>query len=149
MQTPADTQEPIPTETPAPDAPAAVAKKPSLADRISAFRTANAGSSDIAAQLAAEQSRSTSLTASLTVMQKERDDLRAEMVQIEAALSAKTNAVKATAAEIAASVGIPAAQLPAPEAQSESPKEMKRAAFAALSPSAQAKFCKQGGVVIE
>ena len=107
----------IPAE---PVANATAPRHPSLADRVKAFMgnsdapALHAKISALTLERATAQTQHATLTAQLATLTRERDDARAELATVEAALEGKASLVKATAAEIAQTVGMPMASLPAP-----------------------------------
>ncbi len=122
---PAAVATPAPTPPVAPVAPAAVqpaapvqrreeAERPSIADRVKGFMTANAGTAQLAAQIATLTRERDEARQQLGTITAERDDFRRQLTDVEAALSGQQAIVKATATEIASTVGIPLASLPAP-----------------------------------
>lgn len=119
------TPAPAPPVAPAPAAPAAVqapvaqrreeVERPSLADRVKGFMTANAGTHALTAQISTLTGERDTARTQLAALTLERDNLRRELSDVEAALTGQQNLVRATATEIAQTVGMPLERLPAPQ----------------------------------
>lgn len=91
-------------------------RKPSLVDRINAFKNGHAGTAALTGQITTLTRERDEARQQLGVITSERDDFRRQLTEVEAALGTQQNIVRATAAEIASTVGIPLDRLPAPQA---------------------------------
>ena len=87
-----------------------------LGARIAALFT-GAGPAQLHAQIMTLTTERDTLRQQLTAITAERDTLRNELNGVEQALNAQQNVVRATATEIATTVGIPQSVLPAPVPQ--------------------------------
>jgi hypothetical protein len=90
-------------------------ERPGIAARVKAFMTNNTGTAQLIAQVGTLTRERDDARTQLATLTRERDEARRELADVELALTGQQNIVKATATEIASTVGIPLANLPAPQ----------------------------------
>lgn len=141
------------TPAPAPAATAPAAPKTSLVDRVKALLNGTSNA-DLHAQLRTitgerdtERNRAADLEAKLTAERNKVAGLEQQLADIESALNAQKQVVKATATEIAGSLGVSMEQLPAPRGEEATSKTKTFAQWRAMSPYEQLQFSKAGGTI--
>lgn len=104
---------------------------PGLLDRIKAALSSNKNVADLHAQISAitgerdtARTQLGALQAQINALTADRDAARAEIANVTALLDGQRDIVKATAAEIASTVGQPLSALPAPQAETENTKTL-------------------------
>lgn len=155
-------QAPVQAEAPAPKrkedeiSAANSTGSPGLLDRIKAALSSNKNVADLHAQISAiTGERDTArqaladLQARIGLLTTERDTANADLAKITALLDGQRDIVKATAAEIASTVGQPLAALPAPLGEEATDKpQATYAAFKAMDASARDQFFAKGGKIV-
>lgn len=129
---------------------------PGLFDRIKAALSSNKNVADLHAQISAitaerdtARTQLGALQAQIAALTADRDAARAEIANVTALLDGQRDIVKATAAEIASTVGQPLAALPAPLAEEATDKpQATYAAFKAMDASARDQFFAKGGKIV-
>lgn len=158
----APTPAPVQAEAPAPkrkedEVPAPVASgSPGLLDRIKAALSSNKNVADLHAQISAltgerDEARgwAAGMKAQIAALTTERDTARAEIANVTALLDGQRDIVKATAAEIASTVGQPLSALPAPLAEEATDKpKATYTEFKAMDASARDQFFAKGGKIV-
>ena len=153
---------PVQAEAPAPKrkedeiSAAAPTGSPGLLDRIKAALSSNKNVADLHAQISAisgERDHARQMLAELQarigLLTTERDTANADLAKITALLDGQRDIVKATAAEIASTVGQPLAALPAPLAEEATDNpQATYAAFKAMDATARDQFFAKGGKIV-
>lgn len=158
----APTPAPVQAEAPAPKrkedeiTAAGTTGSPGLLDRIKAALSSNKNVADLHAQISAisgerdnARTQLGALQAQIAALTSERDTARAEIANVTALLDGQRDIVKATAAEIASTVGQPLSALPAPLAEEATDKpKATYADFKAMDATARDQFFAKGGKIV-
>ena len=149
---------PVLAEAPAPKrkedeiSAAGTTGSPGLLDRIKAALSSNKNVADLHAQITAitgerdtARTQLGALQAQITALTADRDAAHADLAKITALLDGQRDIVKATAAEIASTVGQPLAALPAPLGEEATENLKTFAEFQSLSHPARNEFFAKGG----